>query len=161
MKLGINGLGRIGKLSLWHHVSRQFFSEVVVNLGRQVGGGLPDVAAAIEKDSTYGRLAMYLHGHKGGRVIEELREDTGTMVVNGMPVTIASHGTPHAYKTAAPSNIAATSRNMRPGFRSATHPTRKTTGRYPTRKPPVGPAIRPIPPVPPAKTGSPQIPASR
>ena len=33
-------LGRIGKLSLWHHVSRQFFSEIVVNLGRQVGSGL-------------------------------------------------------------------------------------------------------------------------
>ena len=40
MKLGINGLGRIGKLSLWHHVSRQFFSEIVVNLGRNVGAGI-------------------------------------------------------------------------------------------------------------------------
>ncbi|HHO48500.1 MAG TPA: glyceraldehyde-3-phosphate dehydrogenase [Desulfobacteraceae bacterium] len=88
MKLGINGLGRIGKLSLWHHVSRRYFSEVVVNLGREVGSGLEDIAAAIEKDSTYGRLAVYLHGHKGGRVIEDLREDAGTMVVNGVPVTI-------------------------------------------------------------------------
>jgi len=88
MKLGLNGLGRIGKLSLWHHVSRQFFSEIVVNLGRDIGTGLPDIAAAIEKDSTYGRLAMYLHGHKGGRVIENLREDTGTMTVNGVPVTV-------------------------------------------------------------------------
>jgi hypothetical protein len=26
MKLGLNGLGRIGKLTLWHHVSRQYFS---------------------------------------------------------------------------------------------------------------------------------------
>jgi glyceraldehyde 3-phosphate dehydrogenase len=31
---------------------------------------------------------MYLHGHKGGRVIEELNEESGTMVVNGVPVTV-------------------------------------------------------------------------
>ncbi len=87
MKLGLNGLGRIGKLSLWHHVSRQFFSEIVVNLGRNVGSGLTDIAAAIEKDSTYGRLGMYLHGHKSGRVIENLNEEKGSMTINGVPVT--------------------------------------------------------------------------
>ncbi|ADW19280.1 Glyceraldehyde 3-phosphate dehydrogenase, NAD(P) binding domain protein [Desulfobulbus propionicus DSM 2032] len=87
MKLGLNGLGRIGKLTLWHHVSRQYFSEIVVNLGRNVGAGLTDIAAAIEKDSTYGRLSMYLHGHKGGRVIENLNEEQGTMTINGVPVT--------------------------------------------------------------------------
>ncbi|VAW40862.1 related to glyceraldehyde-3-phosphate dehydrogenase [hydrothermal vent metagenome] len=88
MKLGINGLGRIGKLSLWHHVSRQFFSGIVVNLGREVGMGLEDIAASIEKDSTYGRLSVFLHGHRGERSIENLREDTGTMTINGVPVTI-------------------------------------------------------------------------
>lgn len=88
MKLGINGLGRIGKLSLWHHVSRKFFPEIVVNLGRNVGNGLQDIAASIEKDSTYGRLPVYLNGHRGGRVIEDLREEEGTMTVNGVPITI-------------------------------------------------------------------------
>ena len=87
MKLGLNGLGRIGKLSLWHHVSRQYFSEIVVNLGRNVGSGLEDIAATIEKDSSYGRLSTYLHGHKGGRVIENLNEQAGTMTINGVPVT--------------------------------------------------------------------------
>lgn len=87
MKLGLNGLGRIGKLSLWNHVSRQFFSEIVVNLGRNVGSGLEDIAASIERDSTYGRLSMYLHGHKGGRVIENLNEEKGSMTINGVPVT--------------------------------------------------------------------------
>ncbi|MBW1676750.1 MAG: hypothetical protein JRJ79_09115, partial [Deltaproteobacteria bacterium] len=29
-KLGINGLGRIGKLSIWQHVGRKSFSEIVV-----------------------------------------------------------------------------------------------------------------------------------
>ena len=42
MKLGINGLGRIGKLSLWHHVSRKHFSGIVANTGREVGCGLAD-----------------------------------------------------------------------------------------------------------------------
>jgi len=88
MKLGINGLGRIGKLSLWHHVSRKHFSEIVVNLGRNVGSGLQDIASTIEKDSTYGRLSTYLHGHRGGRVIENLDENAGTMTVNGVPVRI-------------------------------------------------------------------------
>ncbi|HEB50621.1 MAG TPA: glyceraldehyde-3-phosphate dehydrogenase [Desulfobulbus sp.] len=87
MKLGLNGLGRIGKLSLWHHVSRGFFSEIVVNLGRDVGSGLQDIAASVERDSTYGRLSVYLHGHRGGRVIENLNEEAGTMTVNGVPVT--------------------------------------------------------------------------
>ena len=72
MKLGINGLGRIGKLSLWHHVSRKHFSELIVNIGRDVGSGLEDLAAAIERDSTYGSLGAYLYGHTGGRVIEQL-----------------------------------------------------------------------------------------
>lgn len=88
MRLGINGLGRIGKLSLWHHVSRQFFSGIVVNLGREVGMGLEDIAAVIEKDSSYGRLSVFLHGHRGERAIENLCEDAGTMTINGMPVTI-------------------------------------------------------------------------
>lgn len=88
MKLGLNGLGRIGKLSLWHHVSRKHFSELVVNIGRGVGSGLEDLAAAIERDSTYGSLGSYLYGHRGGRVIEELDEQTGTFRADGMPVTV-------------------------------------------------------------------------
>jgi glyceraldehyde 3-phosphate dehydrogenase len=88
MKLGINGLGRIGKLSLWHHVARKHFSGVVVNIGREVGRNLADLAAMLEKDSTYGRLGAYLYGHKCPNVIEELNNERGTMVVNGVPITI-------------------------------------------------------------------------
>ena len=86
MILGLNGMGRIGKLSLWHHVSRKHFSKIVVNVGREIGQGLNDLAASVERDSSYGRLGTYLHGHKGGRVIEELNEEAGTMVINGVPV---------------------------------------------------------------------------
>lgn len=88
MKLGINGLGRIGKLSLWHHVSRKFFSEIIINTGRQVGTGIADVAAAIDRDSSYGRLGMYLHGCKSPKVIENLNEANGSMIVNGVSVKI-------------------------------------------------------------------------
>ena len=47
--LGINSLGRIGKLTLWHHIGRKYFKEIIVNQGREVGTGLDSVAQAIEK----------------------------------------------------------------------------------------------------------------
>ena len=50
--LGINGIGRIGKLSLWHHVERKYFTRIVANVGRQVGRDLDALCGVIEKDST-------------------------------------------------------------------------------------------------------------
>ena len=88
LKLGINGLGRIGKLSVWHHIARGYFSELVINIGRDAGGGLADIADYIERDSTYGYLGQYLYGHKASRVIENLNEEHGTLQVNGIPVTV-------------------------------------------------------------------------
>jgi glyceraldehyde 3-phosphate dehydrogenase len=87
-KLGINGLGRIGKLTLWHHIARKYFDEIVVNVGREVGTSFSDIASYIEKDSTYGWLQVYLYGHKGKRVIENLDEKEGTMYVDGIKVKI-------------------------------------------------------------------------
>jgi glyceraldehyde 3-phosphate dehydrogenase len=91
MKLGINGLGRIGKLSLWHQVERRYFAEVVVNIGREAGTSLEDIALFIEKDSVYGALHNYLHGCRAQRVIEDLDEKKGRMVINGTAVTILRH----------------------------------------------------------------------
>jgi glyceraldehyde 3-phosphate dehydrogenase len=88
MNLGINGLGRIGKLALWHHVSRKSFEALVVNIGREVGGGLQDVAEYLERDSTYGPLSRYIYGFKGRRVIEELDDKQGSMQINGVPVKV-------------------------------------------------------------------------
>jgi glyceraldehyde 3-phosphate dehydrogenase len=62
LKIGINGLGRIGKLSVWHHVGRRYFSEIVVNIGRQAGTSLADIAHYLERDSSYGALHAFLHG---------------------------------------------------------------------------------------------------
>ena len=60
LKLGINGFGRIGKLTLWHHIGRKYFKKISVNVGRQVGTSLEDIAHYVERDSTYGLLRQYL-----------------------------------------------------------------------------------------------------
>ena len=86
--LGINGLGRIGKLSIWHHVGRKSFSDIVVNVGRPVGASLEDVASFIERDSTYGTLHNYIHGFKASRVIDNLDEKSGSMMIDGIRVTV-------------------------------------------------------------------------
>ncbi|MBW2118472.1 MAG: glyceraldehyde-3-phosphate dehydrogenase [Deltaproteobacteria bacterium] len=86
--LGINGLGRIGKLTLWHHIARKYFDELVVNLGRDVGTSLKDLAHYMERDSTYGSLGGYLYGHKARRVIQDIDETAGTMTVDGIRVSV-------------------------------------------------------------------------
>jgi glyceraldehyde 3-phosphate dehydrogenase len=86
--LGINGLGRIGKLTLWHHVGRKYFSEIVVNMGRRVGSSIADLAHYIERDSTYGSLHAYLYGHRSKRLITDLNDENGTMRIDGVPVKI-------------------------------------------------------------------------
>ncbi len=89
LKLGINGLGRIGKLTLWHHVSGKRIREIVVNIGREVGRSLHDIAHYIARDSTYGSLAGYLYGCKAaGEVISDVDESKGTMAVDGVKVTV-------------------------------------------------------------------------
>ena len=95
LKLGINGFGRIGKLTLWHHVGRKHFSELVVNIGREAGGSLEDIAHYLERDSTYGSLRGYLHGFQAKPVIEEVNESAGTLRVNGVPVRfLRTHRSP-------------------------------------------------------------------
>lgn len=88
MRLGINGLGRIGKLTVWHHVGRGYFDELVVNIGREAGRSLEDVAHYLERDTTYGSLSSFLHGYNAAPVISDLNEAAGTMRVDGVKVTI-------------------------------------------------------------------------
>lgn len=96
-KLGINGLGRIAKLSIWHHVERQYFAELFVNIGRNVGTSLNDIAHFIERDSTYGALHHFIHGCRAGRVVEEVNERDGSMVINGVKTTfLRQHRNPSA-----------------------------------------------------------------
>ncbi len=86
-RLGINGFGRIGKLTAWHHISRKYFDELIINVGREAGKSLEDIAHYMERDSTYGLLSSYLYGCKAKPVIRELHEEQGSMLVDGIKVT--------------------------------------------------------------------------
>jgi glyceraldehyde 3-phosphate dehydrogenase len=86
--LGINGLGRIGKLSLWHHVARKYFSRVIVNVGREVGRDLDDLVGVIEKDSTYGSMHRFLFGVDAEPCVRVVDREKRLLDVAGVPVTI-------------------------------------------------------------------------
>lgn len=86
MKLGINGFGRIGKLTLWHHLGRKFFNELVVNIGREAGTSLEDIAHYTERDSTYGSMHGFLYGCRAKPLISDLDEANGTMIIDGIKV---------------------------------------------------------------------------
>ncbi|MFH2091641.1 MAG: glyceraldehyde 3-phosphate dehydrogenase NAD-binding domain-containing protein [Pseudomonadota bacterium] len=86
--LGINGLGRIGKLSLWHHVGRKYFDTIVINVGRDVGQTFGDIVHYIERDSTYGRLDAFLYGYQAKPVISDVDAANSCLNVNGVHVKI-------------------------------------------------------------------------
>lgn len=86
--LGINGLGRIGKLLVWHHAARGHFSRLVVNVGREVGRGLDAVCGVIEYDTTYGAMHRFLFGVGAEPCIRIIDEASGLIEVAGVPVTV-------------------------------------------------------------------------
>jgi glyceraldehyde 3-phosphate dehydrogenase len=86
--LGINGLGRIGKLTLWHHVARRHFPRLVVNIGREAGRSLEAVCGAIENDSTYGTIHRFLGGVSAERCVRIVDRESRLLEVAGVPVTI-------------------------------------------------------------------------
>jgi len=86
--LGINGLGRIGKLTVWHHVTRKYFSKIVVNVGREVGRDLETVASVIEKDSTYGSIHRFLFGVDAEPCVRIVDRERALLDVAGVPVAI-------------------------------------------------------------------------
>ena len=61
MKLGINGLGRIGKLTLWYHILKRRVEEIVINIG-VTETPIEMLASFIGRDTTYGSLPKYLYG---------------------------------------------------------------------------------------------------
>ena len=87
--LGINGLGRIGKLTLWEHIRLRHFDGFVVNIGRKVGKGLEAIIRSIEADSTYGPLQRFLYGYsKNNFDIKIIDNKKGLLEIDGLPVTI-------------------------------------------------------------------------
>ena len=63
--LGINSLGRIGKLMVWNQIHLRHFDGIVLNFGREVGKKLDDLIQIIENDSNYGNIHKFLHGPGG------------------------------------------------------------------------------------------------
>jgi glyceraldehyde 3-phosphate dehydrogenase len=86
LKLGINGFGRIGKLAVWNHVARKYFNEIVVNIGREAGTSLEDIAHYVERDSTYGLLHGFIYGQNAASLISDIDEKSGSMTIDGVKV---------------------------------------------------------------------------
>ena len=87
--IGINGLGRIGKLTLWSHIASGYFDGAVINVGREVGKNLTDVIQVIETDSTYGTLSRFIHGQSNGKInISIVDEPAGVIEFNGFIIKV-------------------------------------------------------------------------
>jgi glyceraldehyde 3-phosphate dehydrogenase len=85
--LGINGAGRIGKLTIWNHLLNQHFGGLVVNVGRGVGKNLEALLHNIITDSTYGSLSHFLYGHSGKKCEVKILDSAENLTeINGMPV---------------------------------------------------------------------------
>jgi glyceraldehyde 3-phosphate dehydrogenase len=86
--LGINGLGRIGKLTLWHHLADDGFDRIVVNVGRPVGTSLQSLVEYISKDSTYGPLHRYLAGCRAKPDINLIDDRQGLIKAYGKEIVV-------------------------------------------------------------------------
>jgi glyceraldehyde 3-phosphate dehydrogenase len=84
--LGINGLGRIGKLTLWYHLAHDDFDRFVVNVGRPVGTSLQSIVEYLAKDSTYGALHRFLAGCQGHPDCHVIDEAAGLVKVHGKEI---------------------------------------------------------------------------
>lgn len=85
--LGINGAGRIGKLTIWNHLLNKHFGGLVVNVGRGVGKNLEALIHNLSNDSTYGSLSNFLYGHSGKKCeIKIIDSEQNLAEIDGMPV---------------------------------------------------------------------------
>jgi glyceraldehyde 3-phosphate dehydrogenase len=78
--VGINGIGRIGKLLTWLMSSKEDLEEIVISTGRKTGKSLDDLATYLGYDSTYGPYARFISGFRREKAIE-IKNDT--LYLNG------------------------------------------------------------------------------
>ena len=89
--LGINGAGRIGKLTLWNNLNLRYFDCFVLNAGRKVGKNFEDMVNYLTTDSTYGTLDTFLYGYTGKKsAIKILDAEQGIFSVDGIEIKILS-----------------------------------------------------------------------
>lgn len=87
--LGINGLGRIGKLNVWNHLALRHFDGVVINVGREVGKQMDDIIQVLETDSTYGNINQFLYGQTGShKSFEIIDTEKGILSFDGFYIKI-------------------------------------------------------------------------
>ena len=87
--LGINSLGRIGKLLLWNQVNLKDFDGIVVNCGREVGTSFDDLIQTIENDSSYGSIHKFLYGMVGKKAeVKVIDKDKQILSIDGMPIKV-------------------------------------------------------------------------
>lgn len=87
--LGINGLGRIGKLTLWYQLVTRNFDGAVINVGRIVGKSLDDLIHSMLRDTTYGMLDTFIYGHSGKRcTIKIVDSEKNIIDIDGFYVKI-------------------------------------------------------------------------
>jgi glyceraldehyde 3-phosphate dehydrogenase len=68
--VGINGIGRIGKLLVWVMSTKSDLEEIVISTGRKTGKSLEDLVTYLGYDSTYGPYARFLFGFQKEKAIE-------------------------------------------------------------------------------------------
>jgi glyceraldehyde 3-phosphate dehydrogenase len=68
--VGINGIGRIGKLLAWIMSTKDDLSEIVISTGRKTGKSLDDFATYMTYDSTYGPYSRFLFGFQKDNAYE-------------------------------------------------------------------------------------------
>ncbi len=87
--LGINSLGRIGKLLLWNQIHLKHFDGIVVNCGREIGKNLDDLIQVIETDSSYGSIHRFMNGMVGPKVpIKIIDPSKPLLEIDGIPVKV-------------------------------------------------------------------------
>jgi len=87
--LGINGLGRIGKLVLWNQMIEKHFDGFVVSLGRTAGQSPQDLLNFILSDSTYGSLDRFMYGYSGKTLNAKILDESKIeFEIDGMPIII-------------------------------------------------------------------------
>lgn len=87
--LGINGIGRIGKLTLWNHLNMKHFDGIVINAGREIGKSMDDVMQYLSSDSTYGSIDRFMYGLSGKSCnVHVLDAEERILSMDGIPVKI-------------------------------------------------------------------------
>lgn len=87
--LGINGIGRIGKLTLWNNLHQRYYDGIVINAGRDLGRKLEDAVDYLSTDSTYGSLDHFLYGYTGQSADVKILDRSSSLIeMCGIPIKI-------------------------------------------------------------------------